>query len=219
VTVGARPYRVIKDSEEVTVLFQPEGTPLPRWHLGEQRYLDNPSATQGMTVRLLFASEAYDVTLFFEGTGESPWYYDALFLREGLRAGWRARRSAIVGKDRGTPVIRNPGAFRGWYVNLQATYRTRYGFDVVDQTLDIVVRPDRTWYWKDGDELELAVAKGACSGAYAAAIRRAGEQVIKLIEAGRSPFDDEWTSWQPPSDWRIFEIPDGWQSQPALIDD
>jgi hypothetical protein len=126
VTVGARPYRVIKDSEDVSVLFQPEGTLLPRWLIAEQRYLDSPTATRGVTLRLLYTSKAYDVTLFFEGSGESPWYHDALFLREGLRAGWRVRRSAIAGISRGTPVNRNPGAFRGWYVNLQSTYRTPY---------------------------------------------------------------------------------------------
>jgi Protein of unknown function (DUF402) len=219
VTVGARPYRVIKDSEDVSVLFQPEGTLLPRWLIAEQRYLDSPTATRGVTLRLLYTSKAYDVTLFFEGSGESPWYHDALFLREGLRAGWRVRRSAIAGISRGTPVNRNPGAFRGWYVNLQSTYRTPYGFDVVDQTLDIVVRPDRTWYWKDEDELALAVAKGACSGDYAATLRRAGEEAIKLVEERRSPFDDERTNWRPPSDWEILQIPDGWQSRPALIED
>jgi hypothetical protein len=36
--------------------------------------------------------------------------------------------------------------FLGWYFNLQTPLRrSTVGFDLWDQLLDIVVRPDRTW--------------------------------------------------------------------------
>jgi len=92
-----------------------------------------------------------------------------------------------------------------------------YGFDIVGHTLDIVVRPDRTWYWKDEDELALAVEEGACSQAVAEAIRRAGEQALEELEAHRGPFEEVWTRWLPASAEPATIFPDGWRTAPALI--
>jgi hypothetical protein len=50
------------------------------------------------------------------------------------------------------------GAFAAWYVNLEEP-AVRWndgdlaGVDLTDQDLDIRVWPDRTWEWKDDDEL------------------------------------------------------------------
>src|SRR5438046_2771238 len=47
--------------------------------------------------------------------------------------------------------------FHGWYLNLQTPLRrSSIGFDLWDQVLDVVVRPDRTWSWKDEDEFAEA---------------------------------------------------------------
>jgi predicted RNA-binding protein associated with RNAse of E/G family len=86
---------------------------------------------------------------------------------------------------------------------------------MADLTLDIIVRPDRSWYWKDEDELQLAVSKGACSEDYAKQIRAAGEEVVHLIESAESPFNDEWSSWVPPPNAKIVDTPDGWQHAPV----
>ena len=49
------------------------------------------------------------------------------------------------------------GNFTNWYANLE--YRalrwddgSTAGVDVIDQDLDVVVQPDRSWAWKDEDE-------------------------------------------------------------------
>ena len=58
--------------------------------------------------------------------------------------------------------------FLGYYVNLQAPLRpSAYGYDSCDQVLDIVIRPDGTWRWKDESEFEEApfgnlFARGGC---------------------------------------------------------
>jgi hypothetical protein len=110
--------------------------------------------------------------------------------------------------------------FRGWYVNVLAPcLRTEYGFDVVDRTLDLVVRADRSWYWKDEDELDLAVEKQACSRALARTIRQAGQEALSLLLAKLEPFNEQWTDWRAPAGWAIADFPDGWQSLPALIPD
>jgi Protein of unknown function (DUF402) len=218
VTVGARPYRVIEDSEEVTALFQPEGTAMARWHIAEGQLLPQPQLSQGDSLRLFYPGRPYDVTMFFEAHGEPPWLYDGLFEGEGLRDGWRERRQA-VGEDafRGPPRPVEPGRFRGWYVNVQTPFkRTSYGFDIADMTLDVVVRPDRSWYLKDEDELATAIEKGACSEAQAAAIKQVGEGVIQLIESGSAPFDEIWRRWLPFPREAIRDIPDGWQALPNV---
>ncbi len=62
--------------------------------------------------------------------------------------------------------------FREWYVNLQEPLlRTERGFETRDQFLDIQVAPDRSWRWKDEDELELAVELGRLTDDQAGAIR------------------------------------------------
>jgi hypothetical protein len=42
-------------------------------------------------------------------------------------------------------------------------------------------------------------------------IRRAGREVIALVEAAAPPFDDQWTDWRATPDLIVREVPDGWQ--------
>jgi hypothetical protein len=218
ITVQARPYLVIEHTNDVIALFQPEGTPLPRWDINEERYLETLQRSRGESLRLLFPGHNYDATLFFETANEPPWFMQA-FERKGLTAGWRRRRRAS-GVD---PVLPDgtPGRFRGWFVNLQSSpvFRT-YGFDVVDHTLDIVVRPDLSWYWKDEDELQTALDVAAITPDQAAEIRCAGDEVVKLIESRSMPFDDRWTRWHRSEHpgWDAIEyFPDGWQTEPPML--
>ncbi len=94
--------------------------------------------------------------------------------------------------------------FREWYVNLQEPLRrTERGFETRDQFLDIQVAPDRSWRWKDEDELELAVELGRLTRDQADAIREEGERVIPAIEAGIFPFDESLIDWRPEPEWPI----------------
>jgi len=98
-------------------------------------------------------------------------------------------------------------AFIEWYVNMQAPLvRTERGFTTEDLYLDIRVAPDRTWTWKDADELELAVGLGRLTRSEADEIWREGERVIRDIEAGAFPFDDSLLDWRPDPGWTIQEI-------------
>jgi len=82
------------------------------------------------------------------------------------------------------------GRFANWYVNLEER-ATRWddgavaGVDIVDQDLDIVVRPDRTWEWKDEDEFteRLAIPEHYWVPDEQA-VRAEGRRVIKVVEAG-----------------------------------
>jgi uncharacterized protein DUF402 len=107
--------------------------------------------------------------------------------------------------------------FLNWYVNLEERARrwddgNVAGVDVVDQDLDIVVAPDRSWQWKDEDEFaERLAVPDHYWVPDEAAVWAEGRRVIKQIEAGDFPFDGTWTDWTPPPQWRTPPpLPAGW---------
>jgi len=102
-------------------------------------------------------------------------------------------------------------AFHGWYVNLQEPLaRTPTGFTTEDHFLDIVVKPDRSWTWKDEDELALAVERGRVSAGKAAAIQAEGERVATRIEARAFPFDGSLEGWRPDPGWTAPALSGAW---------
>ncbi len=106
--------------------------------------------------------------------------------------------------------------FGGWYVNLQEPIRrTLLGYDFMDHVLDIVIDPDRSWRWKDEDELAAAVRLAVITDREAHAIRAEGERVIASLEAHLSPFCDGWERWEPDPTWPIPVLPSGWDDLAA----
>ncbi|MFR9778003.1 DUF402 domain-containing protein [Micromonospora sp. MS34] len=112
--------------------------------------------------------------------------------------------------------------FCHWYVNLEEP-GVRWddgavaGVDIVDQDLDVVVRPDLSWEWKDEEEF---VERLAFPEHYwvpdEKAVRAEGERVIRLAEAGEFPFDGTWCDFTPPTDWGVpDELPVGWDRRPV----
>jgi hypothetical protein len=114
------------------------------------------------------------------------------------------------------------GKFQNWYVNLEER-AVRWadgdlaGVDVVDQDLDIVVAPDRSWEWKDEDEFaeRLAIPEHYWVRDEAA-VWAEGRRVIKQIEAGAFPFDGTWTDFVPDPSWSVPQtLPSGWDRPPV----
>ncbi len=94
----------------------------------------------------------------------------------------------------------------GWYVNLQAPVVVDGRFvDTTDQALDVVVRPDGVWAWKDEDELAEAVELGIWSEDDAAEIRAEGERAIAA-----APWPTGWEDWRPPASWGPLGLPRDW---------
>jgi hypothetical protein len=114
------------------------------------------------------------------------------------------------------------GVFQNWYVNLEYG-ALRWddghvaGVDVIDQDLDIVVRPDRGWEWKDEDEFAERLAH---PGHYwvrdVATVWAEGHRLVKLIEAGDFPFDGTWTDFVADPAWLPLDVPVGWDRPPVL---
>jgi predicted RNA-binding protein associated with RNAse of E/G family len=114
------------------------------------------------------------------------------------------------------------GRFDGWYVNLEEP-AVRWdddglaGVDIVDQDLDLEIRPDRSWSWKDEDEFaerlryprQYWVTDGA-------RVRHEGLRVARAARAGRFPFDGTWCTFRPDPRWPVpAELPLGSDRPPA----
>ena len=114
------------------------------------------------------------------------------------------------------------GEFTGWYVNLEET-AVRWsddglaGIDVIDQDLDVMVAPDRSWTWKDeGEFTERLAFPDHYWVSDEAAVRAEGRRVIKQLEAGEFPFDGTWTDFRPDPSWETPTVmPAGWDRPPA----
>ena len=107
---------------------------------------------------------------------ESRWYGGRLMIAE---AG--ASHSVYVtwGKD---------GELVGWYVNLEEPWReSPFGFDTTDHLLDVWIEPDRSWRWKDEDELggrrdrALHPRQGRCDQGRGRAGDRANRSVVESV--------------------------------------
>jgi uncharacterized protein len=90
-----------------------------------------------------------------------------------------------------------------WYVNFeQPLRRTPLGVDTFDEKLDLIVRPDGTYRWKDEDELEQAAVAGLLD---AEAVRAEASRVLE-----EWPFPTGWEDWRPDPSWPAPQLPHGW---------
>ena len=98
------------------------------------------------------------------------------------------------------------------YINLEAPWeRTLLGFDSKDLWLDLYSESeDDDWHWKDEDELARLVERGEVDAAFAAEVRRSGEQAVARIGAGATLLDPSWVAWRPDPSWATPTLPEHW---------
>lgn len=179
----ARPATVVADSDELVALYLPPGT---RW----QRPAD-PATGEWMRMH--------------HGRWE---------LREAEGIGARSLHLMEPCTAHAIHLWWWPPNWRfgGWYVNLQEPLRrSDIGFDTLDNMLDVVIDPDRSWYWKDEDELAEAVRIGFVTQPWANDVRREGERVIRRVERDERPFSDGWENWLPDPNWPMPSLPAVWK--------
>jgi hypothetical protein len=121
----------------------------------------------------------------------------------------RTHRLCFVGEGDGHTVElfwNEAWEFLGWYVNLQAPILVRGNrIDFTDVELDIAVRPDGQWEWKDEDGFAEMQELGILDPAAAAAVRAEGERVI-----AERPWPTGWEDWRPPPEWEPLPLPEDW---------
>ena len=183
------PFTVVADGDDLVALFIPKGAIY-------RQFMPRPAAQlreRGHVLELRETEWPRDVLrLMYPGAHHSIWVFWE------HEAGER-RHSA-------------------YYVNMEEPFRrTAIGFDTNDHTLDIVVRPDLSWRWKDEDELAERVRLGVFSAEFAAEVRAEGERIIERIEAGESPFGDGWGEWAPDPSWEMPSLPAEWASEPVRL--
>jgi hypothetical protein len=182
------PVTVVHDGPDYTALYLKPGTPLKKRILPDGCPIPR---------NLPYAERAKLPHIVGDGTWHSN--HALMLFREGeahdVRLFWSE----------------NDWKFCGWYVNLQEPVRrTSVGFDTADHVLDIEVRPDLSWVWKDENEFATAIAIGRFSEQEALAIRDEGERVIAEIEAHKWPFDSPFVDWRPDPGWTTPEVPGNW---------
>ena len=186
---AARPLRVIQDEGDFVVLWFPRGTrwKAPTTHPAQPRKADRGSrlAECAALGEWVFRDVEWDVDTL-QLIRERDWH--------AVWVSWLP-----------------DGRHWGWYVNLQQPLRrTELGFETMDLVLDVIIDPDRTWRWKDEDELQTFIDRGVIDAELAARVRDEALQVIARAERNEAPFSEPWTDWRPDPAWELPELPDGW---------
>jgi len=140
----------------------------------------------------------------------------------GRHISWRNHnlRVLVPGRPYSIWLLWTPAwEFKYYYVNLEAPYaRSAVGFDSRDHVLDVCVRADRTWYYKDQDELDTRVEVGLVTAQAAAEVRRDAEHAVALIDGWQRPFSSRLELWRPDPAWAAPVLPAGWQEHPSNIE-
>jgi hypothetical protein len=186
---AARPMRVVRDDGDAVALWFPKGT---HWKAPTTPPTRAREASRGE--RLATCAALADWVFV-----DAVWDVSTLALmREG---DWHALWVSWL--DGARPW--------GWYVNLQKPYRrTEHGFETMDLMLDVVVELDRSWWWKDEDELATFVERGVFDQSLADRVREEGLRVARRAEHDQPPFNEPWHDWRPPPSWSIPELPLDW---------
>jgi hypothetical protein len=98
-----------------------------------------------------------------------------------------------------------------WYVDfIRPWQRTALGIDTFDLFLDLVIKADLSGYqWKDEDEYAQARRLGVVDDPLHRHVESAREQVVSLVQSGRGPFAEDWSSWQRDPAWPTPVLPTG----------
>jgi Protein of unknown function (DUF402) len=192
-----RPARVVSDDERGLAVWIARGTPVVNEVSADGRGMRTMPFTEWITAGTALKHGTWNgpsvLKLLPPGAAHSVWWF----------------------RD-------DAGRFSSWYVNLEEP-GVRWddgdvaGVDIVDQDLDVVVRPDRGWRWKDEEEfLERLALPHHYWVTDEAAVRAEGERVIKEIEAGVFPFDGTWVDFVPPPGFdEPPSLPAGWDRPPV----
>jgi len=121
-------------------------------------------------------------------------------------------------------LFRPTGEFAAWYVNLEEP-SVRWddgelaGVDVTDQDLDIWVWPNRSWAFKDDDELAERLEFPEHYWVHDAdAVWAQARAVVPFIESGAFPFDGTWCDFRPDPQWTIPPpVESGWQRPREMV--
>jgi hypothetical protein len=186
---AARPMRVIHDDGDTVALWFPKRT---RWKVPRTPPTRPRPETRAERFAAMLELEDW-VLQDFEWDVDSVWLCRAGAWHT-VRVGWRERWDPW-----------------GWYVNLEEPFRrTERALQTMDLMLDVIVEMDRSWRWKDEDELDALVGAELIAEPTAERVRSEARGVIARVEANGPPFSEPWHEWRPDPSWPLPELPVGW---------
>lgn len=101
-----------------------------------------------------------------------------------------------------------PGVRDSYYVNIEAPFtRSEEGIESSDLLLDVVVKADRSFRYKDEDELEFAHQAGVLSSSEVRDIRGAAADAVQTVKRWGFPFDAGFEAFQPDQTWPVPALP------------
>jgi len=101
--------------------------------------------------------------------------------------------------------------FLCYYINFQEPFRCNaYGVDTLDLDLDIIIRPDLSFEWKDEADYQKAIDHGIIFPDWVQGIETAKQEIFDKLERRQYPFDGHWLNWMPDPDWSPPRLPMNW---------
>ena len=176
------PHTVVRDEGDVVLMYIPEGTKILRARTGGSPPELMPSFTSKMDVlRVLDVTLRYSVWLVWVAAMGTPSYW---------------------------PHFEGPNRFRGWKADIHSLpVRTDFAFDYTDDSLDLIVTPDRELLSKDEAHFQMLVDAGVYSMSEAREIYRVYGQADQAAKERHFPFDVSLVDWRPFPSWTIPTAP------------
>ena len=101
--------------------------------------------------------------------------------------------------------------FLCYYINFQLPFkRNQNMLDTLDLDLDIIIKPNLDFEWKDEDDYQKAIGHGVIFPEWIQGIERGKEEIFQKLEKRQYPFDGSWLDWKPDLDWMPPKLPENW---------
>jgi hypothetical protein len=101
--------------------------------------------------------------------------------------------------------------FLCYYINFQEPFRrSAYGVDTLDLDLDIIIRPDLSFEWKDEEDYQNAIDHGVIFPEWIRGIDDAKKEIFDKLGKRQYPFDGHWLNWTPDPSWSPPKLPVNW---------
>ena len=187
------------------------------------RYITRVGSGVGMTWPFTVVRDDADLVALYIPAGSTfmRWETPAAGRRQLVEGEWRRDVLRLMFPEKAYSIWlfwEGEGRpFTTYYVNFEEPFRrTPVGFDTNDHTLDIMVKPNLEWTWKDREDFEALVANGSFSTEFGASVEAAAAEVLGLIERRESPFSGGWHEWAPPAEWAAPVLHPRWQEEPPV---
>ena len=97
------------------------------------------------------------------------------------------------------------------YINFQEPFRRSHcGVDTLDLDLDMIIKPDHGFEWKDEDDYQKAIDHGVIYPEWIQGIEEAQKEILDKLERRQYPFDGSWLDWMPDPNWLPPKLPENW---------